>query len=236
MNRYRKDSRGFTIVELSIAMTLLSVLLIVIVFLVIRIGGIYTKGVTMKSVNQAGQVIVSDMRMTIGDAGAFPLAASFIEQKDANGRVAGGRLCTGEYSYVWNIGTTVETDASGGVQQENNYDGDGAPIRFVRSLDNDSTYCTVSASGEMPAVIKGNSTELLSESDLAIQDFAMTQLTTNMASGASVYKITMLISNADTESIESASNTCRPPSVSDDRFCAVNEFGFTVHASGKRGG
>lgn len=262
MIRQHKYS-GFTLVELMIAMTFVTFLLLVIAGFVIQMSNIYSKGLTMMSVNKAGRAVVDDMRRTVGASKPFDLTKAYISQdgpslnNPAINRQKGGRFCTGAYTYVWNIGTEVKTDSSGKIQnQENKYESAPpssgyTPLRFVRLQDVGGHYCAKNATGafEKPIISKPDATELFSDNSIMVQCFQIntmqcnssvnnppTYLTKYDASGQQLYFISMLISNADKEAIDS-SDSCKKPS--DDaayqNYCAVNEFDFTLR-SGNNGG
>ncbi|MDB5177337.1 MAG: hypothetical protein JWN75_1005 [Candidatus Saccharibacteria bacterium] len=247
--RNQRRNAGFTIVELMIAMAFISLLLLAIAGAVMQIGAIYNKGLTMKSVNQSGRIIVADMKRTIGESQPFTLPAAdsalyghvspFVLQSgtgviNSGEAVAhGGRLCTGTYSYVWNIGTEIKSEDPN--TWRNKYSGDDSDIRQIRLVkvrDNGGQYCMGDTTGAIDAT---KSTELLSEGNLAIQKFHIERLTTNVASGMALYSIGITISNADTEAINTVDNSCKPPSEVAvlQNFCSVNEFIFTTRTGNK---
>lgn len=228
-----KRNRGFTLVELMIAMAFVSMLLLAIAFVVLRISGIYNKGVTIKAVNQAGRTIVEDMKRTIAESDPATIDTTLQQS---------GRLCTGTYSYVWNLGDS-------GTAGVNKYRNDGPAvsnkrIRLVKVRDNGGQYCNTQ--GGLPDIVAADATELLTSSDissnnfidtnLTIQQFDISPLTTNLSSGSALYKVTMLLSNADQDVIDSMGN-CKPPkdSPGNSDYCAVNEFNFTVRPGSKGG-
>ena len=99
MNRAAK---GFTIIELALAMSFVSMLLIAVAMTVIQISNIYNRGITLKSVNQVGRVVGSEFKNSIAQKSYFELdGAHYITDTD------GGRLCTGQYSYIWNYGKKI---------------------------------------------------------------------------------------------------------------------------------
>lgn len=235
MIQQRRYSRGqgFTLVELMIAMAFVSMLLLAIAFVVIRISSIYNKGITIKAVNQAGRTIVEDMKRTVAESDPSTIDTTLLQN---------GRLCTGTYSYVWNTG-------SSGTNGANKYRNDGPAvstkkIRLVKVRDNGGRYCDTQ--GGLPDIIAADATELLTSSDtasssfidtnLAIQRLSFTPLTNNLSSGSSLYKVSILLSNADQDVIDSIGN-CKPPkdSPGGSDYCAVNEFNFTVRPGGKGG-
>ncbi|MFZ2544504.1 MAG: prepilin-type N-terminal cleavage/methylation domain-containing protein [Candidatus Saccharimonadales bacterium] len=239
LKRNNKTNSGFTIIELMIAMAFIALLLLAIATTVMQVGAIYSKGVTMKSVNQAGRLIVSDMKRTIGEVSPFDVADAYKPHdfNEGSGTVVdydGGRLCTGVYSYIWNIGKHIQPDISS--PPINQYDGSDSskPIRLIRVLDSGGQRCKDEATDRIKL---SSATEMLSEGNLAVQDFRIERLTDNLATGVAVYIINMTISDATQDSIKTVDNSCKPPSEgsSYQNYCAVNEFVFTVVAGNKGG-
>ena len=59
------QTNGFTIIELMIALTFIAFLLIFIVIMTMRITQMYSKGMTLKSINQSSRTIVEQMARDI---------------------------------------------------------------------------------------------------------------------------------------------------------------------------
>lgn len=229
---------GFTLVELMIAMAFVSLLLLAIAAAIMQVGAIYSKGTTMKSVNQAGRVVVTDMKRVIGGSQPFDVAIAYRPHDYYQGAqdapdYDGGRLCTGTYSYIWNIGKYINTDEP--RAQVNRYAGADSerPLRLVRVHDNGGSYCEGAATG---AIQPGGAVELLSDGNLAVQGFTIERVTDNIATGMALYSMKILISDANQDAIDTIDNTCKPPSEDTvaQNYCAVNEFTFTARA-GNRG-
>lgn len=243
--QYNRQSSGFTIVELMIAMAFIALLLLAIAATVMQVGGIYNKGVTMQSVNQSGRAIVTDMKRTIGESQPFDTTTKYRPQGDPRSAegYTGGRLCTGVYTYVWNIGKNIKRTNPADpfspldpASQANKYDGTDSQkmVRLVKVRDNGGQYCLGDAQGP---ITTAGAVELLSEGNLAVQNFSIERVTTNMASGTALYSVRVTISNADTEAISTVDNQCKPPSedITLQNYCAVNEFEFTARAGNKGG-
>ena len=122
---------GFTIVELTIALAIISVLIIFFAFLINGIISAYIKGTTIKDVNNVGRELVeefstaitSSQRKQITDIcatlfvydgsrynackndGAYRYVYS--ERYNPDGKPISGVFCTGYYSYIWNTGYAV---------------------------------------------------------------------------------------------------------------------------------
>lgn len=238
MNHARNNS-GFTLVELMLSMTFVSLLLMAISMTVIQISNIYTKGLTMRAVAQTGQVLAQDMRRSIESARPLDLGSSptiggqnFRPMVSVGGDINdpdGGRLCTGAYTYIWNNGKTFDDPV-------NKYSDSTDLIKMIKVMDNGSIYCTdLSRNIELSAA-----SEMLGDEghSLAIQDFTIEQVTENPESGQALYYITFEIGTNDEEALDresgltSIDTSCKPPSgvgkLTD--YCAVNKFEFTARA------
>ena len=227
---------GFTLVELMLAMAFVTMLLLVIAGVVLQIAGTYNKGVTIKSVNQAGRSVIADMRRTIAAGRPFDAHTNLKLKFDpSDGKVTGGRLCTGTYSYIWNIGTKMEPIPPTSPVIANTYASpDSATrLRFVRVVDGAGGYCADLTKN----ITKGQATELFADDSLAVQQFDISQVTTNAGVSSQLYRVTMMISNATTDAIDTTNGSCNAPKDigSYGNYCAVNVFDFTVQA-GSNGG
>ena len=235
---HAKYQKGFTLVELMLAMSFVTLLLMAITVTVIQLTNIYTKGLTMRAVAQSGQAVTQDIRRSIessppldigsmGEGGQNfqPLVAVGGEVSNADG----GRLCTGSYSYIWNNGKAL-------ADPVNKYADSDDIIRLVKVIDNGSLYCADPAR----LVDKSTSIEMLSSGDreLAIQSFAIKQVATSPDSGQALYLISLEVGTNDQEALDrrvsltSIDTSCRPPvdDVKLDDYCAVNKFEFTAKA------
>ena len=93
-----KRQKGFTIPELMLAMSLISVLLIILLLSATYVISTYNKGLTLKRVNQSGRAISDNLQASL---------------KDSTQAVSGGttRLCTGKYTFIW----TLYNDSAGNI-------------------------------------------------------------------------------------------------------------------------
>lgn len=172
MYQNNKSKKGFTLVELMIAVGFVGSLLILIALVIVQIMGLYNKGLTLKSVNEVSRTVVRDMQQSISSADYFKIyyaessdpgmptrlvmAKSLGEAEedstttDYYSNNAGGRLCTGVYSYAWNTGAAIQAFSAG----DKTYDGgdiqfideaEGQPIRFVKAKDPGKALCRAPA-------------------------------------------------------------------------------------------
>jgi type II secretory pathway pseudopilin PulG len=229
---YKKN--GFTIIELTLAMTFLSILLIMITMMVIKVSNIYTKGLTLKDVNQAGRVITRDLQQTILQDRSFNTSTNFIINKDSSGREYGGRLCTGQYSYIWNYGKRLVDGITASSDNSNlGYPNPLAPndnlsmMRLIRVSDTTAQYC----SDPNSKVDTSSAYNLLGVDDLelALYDFSIKQVAFDSKTGQALYYVSFIVG---TESAAAANqDSCTPNSGLDDNYCSVSQFNLAVRSS-----
>lgn len=167
--RKQKHQKGFTLVELMLGMGFVGSLLVLIAIVIIQIMGLYNKGLTLKEVNEVSRIVVRDMQQSISSADAFrlmtdpqprgdgttpePAVALDLEDiglagnsADYYSNPAGGRLCTGVYSYAWNTGSALKAlRESGGDAVSYSYTVDGTGTFPVQTITSTQTGDEVAA-------------------------------------------------------------------------------------------
>ncbi len=226
---------GFTLVELMLAMGFVSALLLAIAMTVIQIGNIYNTGITYKSVNQAGGSIASQLLRDINSSPPFDLPGTNpVHYVSSMAEPWGGRLCTGQYSYIWNYGDAIIT---GDQSRLNLYSGTNStiPINFIKVADSTSSYCTY-ATTTKKLINMADAVELLDvgKNNLAIHDFSITSSAFDDSTNQRIYNISFLIGTNEKDTLDASSGPikCRLPDdvKSDPTYCAVNQFDIVARA------
>lgn len=227
---------GFTLVELSLSMAFIALLLLGIAMLTLQISTIYTKGLTLRAVNESGQLISSNIQRTLNTS--RPQEVLFVEL------TGGGRLCANNVVYAWNYGGTSLT-ARTGFNGYNRYTGSpNTLVRMVRFI-GDTTYCTPvnppNVYKRLPATTNETISELLKAGDntLAIHQFAVAKDASDLIGEAvkddstqRMYHVSFIIGSNDQVNID-ASGCEAPANRVDDQYCAVNTFDFVARAGNK---
>jgi type II secretory pathway pseudopilin PulG len=234
MNRVVKK-RGFTIVELMLAMGFVSALLLAIAMTIIQIGNTYTRSVTYKNVNQAGSAIASELQRSFAETTAFVINGGAYYDNQIN---EGGRLCIGKYSYVWNYGKDIYNGKPNYVQYSGALDSQ-KNIYFVKVRDPNASYCT-KISGKYTDIKKSDAMELLDNGqyDLAIHSFTITSYSSANDSviGQRLYNINFVIGTNDQLAFDTSitTPTCSLSGPSANPFyCAVNQFNIIARSGSK---
>lgn len=234
------NTRGFTLIELMLAMTFIAILLVAIAMTTIQISNIYNKGITLREVNQAGRALSDEFQRNIASAVPFDVTPK-IDDSPATAtskyvvRDGGGRLCLGAYTYVWNYGKTIAGGSGAPVVFINKYT-NGSTVRFAKVKDSGGALCT----DPTVAVPFDDSTELLSrgDRDLAVHALKITKTAGDDGIGQAIYAISFTLGTNDRKQLTANDASCRPPSenIGDEDYCSVNQFDVIARAGNAAGG
>lgn len=228
MNRAKNN--GFTMIELMLAMAFIAMLMLAVAMTTIQVSNIYTKGVTLRELNQIGRQVTSQIQQDIANTAPFIIDPSSGTTKYISSS-GGGRLCVGRYTYVWNYGKAL-AGGTGAPNIANKYN-DLTNVRFARVNDPSGLLCAVPTS----KVDKTQATELLvgGDRDLALQAFSITRQYDESAPTAALYMVKLTIGTNDQQELDTNNASCKAPTAGDGMqdYCAINEF--TVVATAGNG-
>lgn len=217
-------SKGFTITEMSFAMTGLSVLMMVLLLVSFNITSLYNKGIVLKAANQTGRVIGEDVQRALREASS----ASVAEQ---NGVLT--RLCTGKISYIW----SVQSSNPGSVVTNTYSPGSGGErIGFARVLDQGGRLCQTASPSGLP-VLNGTgnlaATEMLDPTlslRYSLVDGVGTGINYSLSADGklSVFRYTIASASADNQEFIADGSRCEGGKVGE--FCALNTFAVTSYS------
>lgn len=121
-----RSSSGFTIVELMIALSILSVILVMSTVILIQIGDIYTKGINTDTLQDATRNVLADITASLEFSGSVPTSctqpvapdpntnttcdASYTDENFPGGTVRVYAYCIGETRYSYVLDTELGTD------------------------------------------------------------------------------------------------------------------------------
>lgn len=242
MNHVRNKQQGFTIIELTLAMLFISFLLLGIALTVIQIGGIYNRGTTTKEVTQASRDINDDISRTINASGPFKLSTDYVLRPSATSP-AGGRLCLGTYSYIWNYAKAISTGDTNVTKYLPPSGGSipSSPIRLVKVPDPGKIYCTKNGTAFANQDIRGIDTpkaqELLKAGDreLGLHAFSFTTppaSATDTTTGQQIYSLNYTIGTTKIAALNTTQTACLAAGVAnaDPLYCNVQQFTLVVRA------
>lgn len=212
-----RNQQGFTITELSLAMAMLSVLMVIILLSAMNITSIYNKGITLKRVNQSGRTISTELqadlrKAAIGDGVTKVVNIGYREQV-IDGQPYKTGICIGKNSYIWSL----YLDGGGVVEEKFT---NGQTISFIKI--SDPGMCIKDPSYKVPD--KANSSILLDD-DLVVR------WPTGVQWGASsgLIRFTFTISTSDSDIGVITAGSCQGGKEGD--FCALNTFVVTAYAN-----
>jgi type II secretory pathway pseudopilin PulG len=226
---------GFTVIELILAMGFITALMLGIALAVIQVATTYNKGVTLTEVNQAGRTLSTEVSGAISQSGKFDVTQHFRSTS------TGGRICTGQYTYMWNYARALEDNE---LAQLTHFDGSTEPIYFAKVKDPDQLYCQMSSDTQYAALIIAtedavDSSELLKpgERDLKVYQFnvALAENGQDALSGQEMYAASFTIGAGRMSAVDDTDPenvTCRPPAdpASDPAYCAIQKFDLVIRA------
>ncbi len=200
----RRYQRGFTITELMLAMGGIAFLLLFVVFAIVHVMGLYTKGVAIKQINQSGRQLTEEITRAVR-------YGSEVRMLNDN------RLCVGGKSYLWNTASTLPANV---VKYDDSAHSD-PPVVFV-TVD-DGTYCD--SAKKVPLTARKG----IDSSVATLQEMSVTQTSATLP----VYDVRIVLStsgdNAPDVAVASGvrTYTCSPQF---GQFCAFGDFSTMVYA------
>jgi len=249
-----RREEGFTIIELSLAMTFISMLLLTIALTIIQIANIYTHGSIVKELNSTSRAMNIELSTAVRASGDFTTDAGAYRYKETPN--VGGRMCLGQYSYIWNYGTSLgalDTTrnlyvANSTPVNANKVTKDGVTryeVGLVKVPDSGGGYCTPDANGRYKAVDPEGAVELLRTGDhgIVLHSLKVTppQATAEDAlSSQQLYKISYTLGTSDVNALTGGSATtpptdCKAPGVTgaDLNYCSIQQFAIVVKVAGE---
>lgn len=242
--RNQHQDKGFTLIELMLSMTFVSVLLMGIAMTVIQMANIYNRGMTVKEVNQASRDIADDMRRSVSAAPVFAVNTDGSDSADSlsvrsGATVIGGRLCMGTFSYLWNLSQPVEGNIDTNLTRVVSSAGvPGEAIRFVKVPDTGRKYCQRSGASLVNKNITYADTlvmtNLLDAGDHKLGILRMAVSTANSAydagTGQRTYMVNYILGTGETSAMNLANYTCLPPGDANSNlmYCNVQSFSIVL--------
>ena len=244
MNHVAK--KGFTLIELMLAMTFIAILLLAIAMTVIQLGNIYRKGLSLKEVNQVSRDISSDVRKSLSSVDAIDLTTDYVTT------TAGGRVCFGNYTYIWNTGKvlapTTPTDSNVVWYGSETNSSHTKYVRFAKVPDASKLYCAKSGGGALTyknirAVDAAQAQELLS----SVQDGGEYKVNINQISlvtsassydsstGERLYVFNYVVGSGLNSTMATDQLSCLVDGTvgADAQYCNVKQFSLVIKAGNR---
>ena len=230
----RDAKQGFTLIELMLAMTFISTLLLSITMVGIQAGRMYSRGVVLRDVNQAGRDISNMFRRDFLQANAGKINITGLRVPN-NENWTTGRLCLGAHSYVWNNPKYLDDPSLLGANRL--FKVDGNLINLVRVVDADGGLCKRDGSGRYPETVDmAKSSNLLrpissGDGSIGIHNVTLEKITSD-SSREALYRLTFILGTSKMSEIRNSSCKAPDEAESNFEFCAINKFEMIVRTNG----
>lgn len=239
MNRVR-SSKGFTLIELMLAMAFISILLLAIATTIIQIGKMYNKGMALKEINQSSRMIGDDLTRAFVNAASFDRDTDYVELYQTPTLLTGGRLCIDKTTYVWNTARAIEY----GYSDVTKYAGKADTINFLRITDPSAKYCkknTTTGKLLYPDILASDAA--LAKELLPPGDFSMSMgrlslpvsTASDESTGETLYTVSYGIAFGKSDALRDDLSQCKTPNEAgaDNDFCSLQNFTIVVRGSGR---
>ena len=232
----RDRESGFTLIELMLSMAFVGLLMLAITYCIIQVSTTYNRGLTLRQVNDAGRSVSDDIKRAIARSPGSS------DVRVINTGANGGRLCTGEYTYIWNTPAGLAANPSTLANRYNTGTPtiDSVPIRLVRVSDRNSVLCTspigpiTNATGAVDLLSVSSNADItdrpLAVHSLTIQSIPGPAASTVVNRGLTAWRVNFRLGTSEVAALNAS--TCRPQNDStggaNQTYCAINNFSFTV--------
>lgn len=195
-------NRGFTLVELTLALAFISFLLLFMVAAILQVTRLYVKGSAIRQINQTGRQLVDDVSASLRTGKKLQFQGEY------------NRLCVDNTSYIWNSEGEVVNKFIGETTT--------TTLRFVSVKDDGGKLCDTPTTD----LIKSESTDLIGP-DITPLEFSVKQtgklwnISLVLATAGS--NLPRNVGSDDAPKFE-----CAP----DNQFCAFGDFQTSVYARG----
>lgn len=228
--RPRRDNQGFTIVELMIALSVLSVILVTVTIILTQIGALYSKGVNAANLQNANRTVVADISAQLQFSGKVPNGCTplpttcyadkdnFLNSQDGS-NVTVYTYCIGNTRYSYVLGRELGTDSSTSPQQITQH------VLWRDTLDKDATTCPVpdivNSVNLDDAPSKGDGYEMLGN-HMRLTSFNIQQT----AASSGIYNVDVWMAYGDSDLVRP--DTAGPPGRSiclggvGTQFCSIS--------------
>jgi len=231
--------KGFTIMELMLAMGVIAFLLISVAGLIIQMTNTITRGTTYKDLNTAARTINTDFTKTFNSSSILDGWNGELNETDfyrTNASGQSGAFCTGTVSYLWN--TNLKDEKGAGTGQRITYT-DGSLVRLAKVRDYAKSYCSKDAQntgGLWGHVPRDNTvTDVLTAGEINLQlhkiSFTTSPNLKSTSSNQMIINISYILGTPDNNDINVSTYNCEGNVKSN--YCAVNRFDLTVRTLGR---
>ncbi len=223
----KQTKQGFTLIELVLVVAFMAILLLAILFLILQIGKMYTKGNTNKIVNQVSREMADIMRRDVQATNPTHVKTAITGATDAKA----GRVCLGNVSYVWNTAALLNDGTNNDIMFN------GKPVTFARVVDPSGAMC-VASGGAYPMTVPATFQvkEMLSTDNRSLAVFALDFREIAKTSTRGLYYIKMTVGTNEDGTTQNTGTyyQCKPRTDESANFdyCSINDIDFMLRTGG----
>lgn len=228
------NKKGFTMTELMLAMSIVSILMLAIATMVIQMTNTITRGNTYRDLNISGRSINTDLTKTFNSLSSMN-GWDGRENNDFFRKIGGsGAFCTGDVSYLWNNNSSL--DARVPIRYSGTSENDDS-IRLIKIKDSSRSYCKESDNGWTNIPRNSSTIEVLSSTETNLRiydiDFSTNDSLKSASSGQTLINISYVLGTPASKGLDINNLNCNSNAKSN--YCAVNRFDLTVRTLGRKG-
>ena len=235
----RQDKKGFTIIELLLAMTMVSLLMMAIFGMITQMNKIFVRGNTYRTINTAARTINDDLTRT------FNSMPDTIEW-DSSGRIGGASVntrdgalfrvyCFGGVSYVMTLNNTSLAGEPPSIRYS-----DGSLVRFAKVSDPSASMCV--GNPRISNIDINTATDLIGSNDIdiGVYDINIIRRSHDAVSGQSLIEIEYILATRDLFRVLGGAgrvtrrDTClNSINEANGDYCGIQRFNLIVRTSGR---
>lgn len=210
--------RGFTLLELSLAMTFLSFIVLFLVMVIMQMTNMYNKAISLAQMDAASRQIMTDLNDNVRfSATKFTTGSNISYQTSSGGSAStpqtngGLRVCFGGVSYIINLSNGSSPSSA---------NGSGFSVERVGG-DFNNHICTAPAPTP-PA----NKTQIVLGSGVLVQKFSVS----TVGSAGNLVKISMQLSTSGANAPATSGDLAGKCGT--NSFCAFSDVSYTIFLRG----
>jgi prepilin-type N-terminal cleavage/methylation domain-containing protein len=205
------SERGFTIVELMIALSVVSTILVMSTVIMMRIGFLYTKGVNASNVQNASRNVTADISSAIQLSGGDPFSCP---SGGCTGGSAYKAFCIDNVRYTFIVGKTLGHDGFTGA--------DTPHVLWRDTMTQGGSCAPINlATATTDAVSNGDGYEMV-PNHVRLNKFDVVET----APGSGIYNVTVWLAYGDDDLVNNSPLSCN--SGNGSQFCAISKSSTTV--------
>ena len=220
-NREKSREDGFTLLELSLAMTFLAFIMMFLVTVILQMTNVYNKTIALSQMDAASRSLMTDL-----NDGARFATGVLVKSDSGSGGSSGVRLCFGNVSYVINLVNGDKASKTYSVLSDTNFSIKRIGGDFTSKVCNSDS---LTSDGSGAKIIPISSTYLPNIQSIAGPGVLVKEFTVIQSSNKKLVTIGMKLSTSGDNAPKATGGTC-----GNNNYCAFTKVGYTIFLRGVR--